>query len=117
MPLPPPVIKIVSFVSFIIKCPAPIKNAQLPGTAYSIHRPVSISPLVVFTRPSPDGHLWDSRPDFPERFHHLPTTQSAMVVHVSSSQSANPIAKAPRLHYHQIGLTRPVGQNRNSLQC
>src|ERR1700733_1859886 len=33
------------------------------------------------------------------------------------SQGANPIAKALRLHYHQLGLTRPVGQNRDSLQC
>src|SRR5579859_1408686 len=35
----------------------------------------------------------------------------------STSQSANPIVEAPRLHYHQFGLTRPVGQDRDSLQC
>src|ERR1700730_7437766 len=35
----------------------------------------------------------------------------------SSSQGANPILKAPRLHYNQLGLTRPVSQDRDSLQC
>jgi hypothetical protein len=68
MPLPPPVIKIVSFVSFIIKYPAPIKDAQLPGTADTIHQTVSISPLDVFTRPSPDGHLLRFEARFPRTF-------------------------------------------------
>src|ERR1700686_3747857 len=36
MPLPPPVIKIVLFVSFIIKYPALIKDARLPNTSDTI---------------------------------------------------------------------------------
>jgi hypothetical protein len=32
------------------------------------------------------------------------------------SQGTNPILKALRLHYHQFGLTKPVGQDRDSLQ-
>ena len=83
MPLPPPVIKIVSLVSFIIKCPAPIKDARLPGTADTIHRTVSISPsrLSSLVR-RPTDTSCDSRPDSPERFATCPATQSAMVMYV-----------------------------------
>jgi hypothetical protein len=57
-------------VSFIAKCPAPIKSKtpSFPGTADTIHQTVS--------DPECDGCAR------------------------STSQSANPIAKAPRLHYH-----------------
>src|SRR5258707_7116710 len=36
MPLPAPVIKIVLFVSFIVKCPALIKDTRLPNTSDTI---------------------------------------------------------------------------------
>src|SRR5258708_4587597 len=36
MPLPAPVIKIVLFVSFIVKCPALIKHTRLPNTSDTI---------------------------------------------------------------------------------
>src|SRR5580704_1019231 len=100
MPLAPPVIKIVSFVTFIIKCPAPIKDTQLPGTADTIHRTVSISPWWCLLARRPTETSCDSRPDSPEPFRHVPHDPERDICERSSSQSANPIAKAPRLHYH-----------------
>src|SRR6266851_9633741 len=45
MPLPPPVIKIVLLVSFIIKYPAPIKDARFLSTSDTIDRTGAHQPL------------------------------------------------------------------------
>src|ERR1700730_17206889 len=83
MPLPPPVIKIVLLVSFIIKYSAPIKDAQLPSTSDTIHRTVPISPsggvhssVARRTPPAIRGLIP------PNVSATCPVTQSAMVVHV-----------------------------------
>src|SRR5258708_15424352 len=117
MPLPPPVIKIVSFVSFIIKCPLQSKTSRFRvlRTLFIGRCPLALWLCSLVRRPTDTS--CDSRPDSPERFHHVPRDPERDGCAGPSSQSANPIAKAPRLHYHQLGLTRPVGQDRDSLQC
>ena len=54
-------------------------------------------------------------------FHAVPrrslcSAEASAVKSDPPSQGANPILKALRLHYNQFGLTKPVGQDRDSLQ-
>src|SRR6202043_4241188 len=75
-----------------------------------------LAPLVEFSRPSPDGYLLRLEADSPERFRHLPRDPECDGCARSSSQGANPIFKPLRFHRHQLRITRPVSQDRYSLQ-
>src|SRR6202051_1556134 len=116
MPLPPPVIKIVLLVSFIVKYSAPNKDAQLPSTSDTIHRTVSISPSGG-VHSSVDRRIPPAIRGLihPDRFGHLPRDPECDGCARSSSQGANPIFKPLRFHRHQLRITRPVGQDRYSL--
>src|SRR5258708_26645821 len=106
MPIPPPVIKIVLLVSFIIKYAAPIKDARLPSTS-----------------DSRNSRVVPTRRRFPSRLRQAERRSRAArpgrdwrctVVRVS--QSPDPVFKPLCLHHHHLAVIRAMRHGSHPLK-